>query len=64
MLTLPLSSCDVYSIEVTRLQVQERVALISGQVDRASVTEAVDSSSIPSRVKPKTIKIGSHSFPA
>ena len=37
---------------------------ISGRVDRASATEAVDSSSIPDRVKPKTIKIGIHSFPA
>ena len=37
---------------------------ISGRVDRASVTEAVDSSSIPGRVKTKTIKIGIHSFPA
>ena len=35
---------------------------ISGRVDRASVTEAVDSSSIPGRAK--TIKIGIHSFPA
>ena len=37
---------------------------ISGRVDRASATEAVDSGSIPGRVKPKTIKIGIHSFPA
>ena len=37
---------------------------ISGRVDRASVTEAVDSGSIPGRVKPKTIKIGIHRFPA
>ena len=37
---------------------------ISGRVDRASATEAVDMGSIPSRVKPKTIKIGIHSFPA
>ena len=37
---------------------------ISGQVDRASATEAVDSSSIPGQVKPKTIKIGIHNFPA
>ena len=37
---------------------------ISGQVDKASPTEAVDSGLIPSRVKPKTIKIGVHSFPA
>ena len=31
---------------------------ISGRVDRASATEAVDTGSIPGRVKPKTIKIG------
>ena len=37
---------------------------ISGRVDRASATEVVDSGSIPGRVKPKTIKIGIHSFPA
>ena len=37
---------------------------IRGRVDRASATEAVDSGSIPGRVKPKTIKIGIHSFPA
>ena len=37
---------------------------ISGRVDRASATETVDLGSIPSRVKPKTIKIGIHSFPA
>ena len=37
---------------------------ISGRVDGASATEAVDSGSIPGRVKPKTIKIGIHSFPA
>ena len=33
-------------------------------MDWASVTEAVDKGSIPGRVKPKTIKIGIHSFPA
>ena len=37
---------------------------LGGRVDRASATEAVDSGSIPGRVKPKTIKIGIHSFPA
>ena len=37
---------------------------ISGRVDRASATEAVDSGSIPGRVKPKTIRISIHSFPA
>ena len=37
---------------------------IRGRVDRASATEAVDSGLIPGRVKPKTIKISIHSFPA
>ena len=37
---------------------------ISGQVERASATETVDSGSIPRRAKPKTIKIGIYSFPA
>ena len=37
---------------------------ISGRVDRASATEAVDSGSIPGRVIRKTIKSGIHSFPA
>ena len=37
---------------------------ISGRVDRASATEAVDSGSIPGRFKPKTIKIIIQSFPA
>ena len=37
---------------------------ISGRVDRASVPETADSGSIPSRIKPKTIKIDIHSFPA
>ena len=37
---------------------------ISGRVDTASATETVDLGSIPGRVKPKTIKIGIHSFPA
>ena len=36
---------------------------ICGRMDRASATEMVDSGSIPSRVKPKTIKIGIYSFP-
>ena len=33
-------------------------------MNRASATEVVDTGSIPGRVKPKTIKIGIHSFPA
>ena len=37
---------------------------ISGRVDRASATVTVDLGSIPSRVKPKNIKIGIPSFPA
>ena len=36
---------------------------ISGRVDRASVTETVDSGLILNRVKPKTIKVEIHSFP-
>ena len=41
-----------------------KIKPISGRVDRASATEAVDLGSIPGRVIPKTIKIGIHSFPA
>ena len=33
-------------------------------MDRASVAKTVDSGSIPDRVKPNTIKIGLHNFPA
>ena len=46
------------------LQPRATYLTISGRVDRASATEAVDTGSIPGRVKPKTIKIGIHSFPA
>ena len=35
---------------------------MSGRVDRASAAEAVDSGLIAGRVKPKTKKIGIHSF--
>ena len=35
---------------------------IGGRVDRAFATAAVDAGSIPSRVKPKIIKIGIHNF--
>ena len=35
-----------------------------GWMNEASATEAVDPSSIPGRVKPKTIEIGIHSFVA
>ena len=35
---------------------------ISGRVDRACATEVADLGSIPGRVKPKTRKIGIHSF--
>ena len=38
---------------------------IRGRVDRSPTTETVASDSIPSQVKPKSIKIGSHkSFPS
>ena len=40
------------------------VQLISGLVDGVSNAEAVDSGLISGRVKPKTIKIGIHGFPA
>ena len=40
-----------------------KIEPISGRVDRASVTEAVDLGSIPGRVKPKTKKKLIHSFP-
>ena len=33
-------------------------------MDKASATDAVDSVSIPGPVKPNTVKIGIHSFPA
>ena len=35
---------------------------ISGREDRVSATDTLDSGSIPYWVKPKTIKIGIHSF--
>ena len=38
--------------------------MVSGRVDKASATEAVDTGSTPGRVKPKTIKMGTHSFSA
>ena len=37
---------------------------VSGRVDGGSATEAIDSGLIFDRVKPKTIKIGIHNFPA
>ena len=37
---------------------------VRGQVNKAYVTEMEDFGSIPDRVKPKTNKIGIHSFPA
>ena len=36
---------------------RHRHATISGRMDRASATEAVDSGSIPGRVKPTTVKL-------
>ena len=35
-----------------------------GRVDRASATETIDLGLVLSQFKPKTIKIGIHSFPA
>ena len=42
---------------------QPQAKPITDRVDRASATETVDSGSIPDRVKPKTTKICTHSFP-
>ena len=39
-------------------------ARISGRVDRVSAIETDDVDKITDRVKPKTIKIAIHSFPA
>ena len=50
--------------KVARVNAALVIKSISGRVDRASASEAVDSGSIPGRIKPKTIKIGIHSFPA
>ena len=50
--------------QILRKKAEPNLKPISGRVDRASATEAVDSGSIPGRVKPKTIKTGIHSFPA
>ena len=36
----------------------------SGRMDRSPATETIDAGSSPVRVKPKTRKIGIHSFPA
>ena len=46
------------------LSISISIVPISSRVDRASATKAVNSGSIPGRVKPKTIKIDIHSFPA
>ena len=51
-------------IFITGDTTKSRPGCHSGRVDRASASEAVDLGSIPGRVKPKTIKIGIHSFPA
>ena len=51
--------------KLTNLRRNVRIfSSISGRVDRASATEAVDTGSIPGRVIPKTLKIEIHSFPA
>ena len=46
----------------TRQKKRHSFEPISGRVERATATEAVDSGSIPGRVKPKIIKIGIYSF--
>ena len=56
------SDLGVKKSQRSQVYLDSTLLTISGRVDRASVTEAVDSGSIPDRVKPKTIKIGIHSF--
>ena len=41
-----------------------RVKPIDGQVERASTTKTKELGSILGRLKPKTVKLGIHSFPA
>ena len=48
----------VYKKEISRKKT------ISGQLDRASITETVDMGSIPGRSKQKTVKLGIYSFSA
>ena len=55
--------CDTNNIKQVVKSHTEPFQPIGGQVDKATVTETVDSGSIPGRVKPKIIKIGIHSFP-
>ena len=53
-----------YCLYIDNVKHNPTLFVSRGRVDRASATEAVDSGLIPGRVKPKTIKIGIHSFPA
>ena len=53
-----------FEYSIWRKWAKRNLQPISARVDRAAATEAVDSSLIPGRVKPKTIKTGIHSFPA
>ena len=51
-------------IQSTATKFVNNITLISGRVDKAYAFEAVDCGSILGRVKPKTIKIAIHNFPA
>ena len=63
---------DSGGVEGTRLETKDKkISKAKDSLNRSVVewierlaTEAVDSGSIPGRVKPKTRKIGIHSFPA
>ena len=57
-----LSVLQIYSADA--FGGKDEIKPISDRVVRASATEKVDSISIPSWVKPNTIKIGIHNFPA
>ena len=60
----------LYAFQMTNRTIRQAVVVqvsfkpISGRMDRASATETDNLGSIPGRVKPKTIKLGIHSFPA
>ena len=56
-----LSMCYLFATKTKNKNVCKP---ISGQVDRASAAETVDTGLTPGRVKLKTIKIGILSFPA
>ena len=63
------SKCYAFSIwtifnDTVKEKTIQQLKQTSGRVDKEYATETVNSGSIPSRVKPKTLKIGIHSYPS